>query len=109
MSKSFWVPFHRLSPLDFVVALYNVSICEHADCDPEYTKKKLIATLTRNNGSFTKAALERVLFCLNMNHEDGIFWHPLDRGFDKYLVSATPRGYTFDKYYNLIKKKKVKK
>ena len=101
----FWKPFHRLTPMDLVVALYNIAICSEADCDPDYTQKELIKAVDRHQGKVTKEALERILFCLNMNDEDGKFWHPLDKTFDGYLKTAIPVGYTFDKDYNLLGKK----
>lgn len=101
---TFWTPFHRLGTLDLVIAMYNVATCDHVDCDPHATKQELLKSIEKFNGAFTKEALERVLYCLNMNEEDNKFWHPLGKSFDKYLITATPRGYFFDKYYNLIEK-----
>lgn len=103
---TFWHPFQRLSALDFVVALYNVATCDEADCDPEYTQKKLIISIMKYKGAVTKPSLERVLFCLNMNDEAGKFWHPLNYSFDKFLKQAVPQGWKFDKYYNTLERVK---
>lgn len=108
MKGTYWTPFHRLGPLDLVVALYNISLCDHVDCDADMTKKKLLQIIESNTGSVTKEQLEKVLYCLNINDEENKFWHPLNQSFDKYLIDALPRGYAFDKYYNVIEKRKNK-
>lgn len=106
MHKGPWTPFQRLTPLELTVVIYNVAICEEVDCDPDYTYEEVIKALDEYSGKFTKKALERVLFCLNMNDEDGFFWHPLDKSFDVFVREILPNGYKFDKYYNLIEKEK---
>jgi len=109
MKQGYWTPFHRLGPLDLVVVLYNIATCQDADCDAVRTQKELLKIIELNNGGFSKTQLESALYCCNINDEDEIFWHPYGKSFDKFLVGAIPRGHRFDKYYNLIEKKKEKK
>lgn len=109
MNDRLWIPFQRLTHLQMVVALYNVSTCEEVDCDPDYTYDELVKYLVETKGKLTKDALERVLFCLNMNDEDRSFWHPLGRSFDSFVKEVMPKGYRFDKYYNLIEEGKETK
>jgi hypothetical protein len=85
------------------VLMHNLLTCKDADNDADNTKAELIQAIN-STVRLDKSLLESLLYCCNMNHEDGEFWHPEGRDFDtflKYLFLAP--DIKFDKDYNQIK------
>lgn len=93
----------KVSPLQAVVLLYNITNCKEAGNDADRTVGEIIVEIDESNGMVPKGLLESALYCSNMNAEDSQFWHPLGQNVDKFIMGILPpRQYRFDKYFNII-------
>jgi hypothetical protein len=93
----------KVSPLQVVVLLYNITNCKEAGNDADRTVGEIISELDDSNGMIPKGLLESALYCANMNAEDGTFWHPFGHTLDRFITSILhPKVFRFDKYFNII-------
>lgn len=97
---------------DIHVTVYQLVILLNNFCtavaDPNIghndTDKSIAEVLARYKSArinLTQRDLEDFLYCCNMLHEDGKFWHPTGESFDKFTYDVA-RNFKFDKQYNRL-------
>ncbi len=98
-------PRYSVSIKQLVVLMHNLLTCQDADADADRTRAELIQSINTTI-KIDQDLLESLLYCCNMNHEQGEFWHPENSDFDKFLrfFFSSPYNY-FDKDYNQIKQR----
>ena len=95
-----------LSPLEGLVLLHHVLKSKDNDCDAIHPAERIVSSLDRHDGKVFRDTLESALFCCNMEHERGKFWHPQNKSFTLFVSEVLPPYLTFDLYYNVIRVKK---
>lgn len=100
---------YAISPLEAYVLIKHVLESEDAENDAEHTVEELAAEIDTFDGYVSKGILESALYCCNMESERGAFFHPMHTtpNFDRFVKDLLPLDQEFDKYYNVIKDKKV--
>lgn len=103
--------------LDLVVLLANLHIAAQDDeigyADATVPLRRLTYELQQNVNTFsiTKDHLESCLWACNMLNEKRKFWTPWIRKntmtFPAFISRCIKRDESFDKFYNVIKKKEV--
>jgi hypothetical protein len=96
----------KVRPSEVVVLIHHVMTSEDAENDADRTVDEIIAEIDSFQGWISKGVLESALYCCNMEHERGNFWHPQAQSFDRFLKQVIPRDLHFDRYYNVIREAK---
>lgn len=99
----------RIGLLERVVLIYNVLTCSDAENDAEQTVRSLVRQLRDSNERVSRKSLEAALYCCNINHEDGKYWHPFKKSLRNLIVDLSEGHWWFDEYYNLIRSNEEKK
>lgn len=97
-----------LTPLEIVVALYNVSINTEQDTGADRTYRQIVHELNGKRMAYPKDLVESVLYFCNMNDEEGEFWHPLDMTFKAYAKRiCADNNVKFNSYFNYLERNDI--
>lgn len=93
----------KLGLFEGAVLLYNTASFPEKDLDPERSPVELATAMSNSAfGWIKRIYLETGLYYCNLLDEDGKFWHPQNKSFDRFLEDILPDDLAFDKTYNFI-------
>ena len=96
---------YTLDALQCVVILYHIYHTKYGEMDANNTLTMLEAPLKKAKIKVDQDTLESLLYLCNMASEDGEFWHPKDKTFERFVSELLPSDQRYSQYYNWIIKK----
>jgi hypothetical protein len=96
---------YSVSGLEAAVLIYALYKGVDMDVHADMNLNELVRQLEGHRHPVKKEILEAALYAVNLNVEDGTYWHPTKMDFDKFLKGLLPYDRTFNKTYNLIERK----